>query len=145
MTTGTTTATQPGQDTTVELPPHDFTTVSLDDPRQSDKATEAFFPTIARHGRSYNLFLPQKVRSADAGPWRDLFGPAWTPELDAAACAGLLYVIDLRIYETLHAQTVDGATRFTPSTPSRRPRSRSPSTASGSVTSASGTSSPRAC
>ena len=45
-----------------------------------------------------------------------MFGGAWTPELDAAAQAGLLYVIDLRIYETLQAQNVDGSPRFTPST-----------------------------
>jgi hypothetical protein len=129
-----------------ELPRHDLTTVSLDEPRQwsmswttlpdvyslglpqleewaatvdvtqPDKATEAFFPAIARYGRSYNLFLPQKVRGADAGPWRELFGAAWTPALDAAAEAGLLYVIDLRIYEPLKAHTVAGALRFTPST-----------------------------
>jgi hypothetical protein len=127
-------------------PRHELTTVSLDDPRQwsmswttlpdvyrigrphldeyaatvdvtqPDQATEAFFPTIARHGRSYNLFLTQKVRSADAETWRDLFGAAWTPALDEAAEAGLLYVIDLRIYEPMKAQTVAGAPRFTPST-----------------------------
>jgi hypothetical protein len=125
---------------------HDLTTLSLDDPKQwslgwttlpdvyslglphldewaatvdvdqPDKATEAFFPTIARYGRSYNLILPKKVHSADVSPWRELFGSAWTPALDAAAEAGLLYVIDLRIYETLQAQTVAGAPRFTPST-----------------------------
>ena len=41
---------------------------------------------------------------------------AWTPALDAAANAGLLYVIDLRIYETLQPQKVAGVPRFTPST-----------------------------
>ena len=71
---------------------------------QPDKATEAFFPTIARYGRSYNLILPRKVQGADVETWRDLFGGAWTPALDAAAEAGLLYVIDLRIYETLQPQ-----------------------------------------
>ena len=50
------------------------------------------------------------------GTWRALFGAAWTPALDAAANAGLLYVIDLRIYETLQPQTVAGIPRFTPST-----------------------------
>jgi hypothetical protein len=86
------------------------------DVTQPDKATKAFFPTIARYGLVYNLVLPRKVRSADAGTWRDLFGAAWTPGLDAAANAGLLYVIDLRIYETLQAQQVGGFPRFTPST-----------------------------
>jgi hypothetical protein len=83
---------------------------------QPDKATEAFFPTIARYGRSYNLILPKKVHSADVSPWRELFGSAWTPALDAAAEAGLLYVIDLRIYESLEPHVVAGADRFTPST-----------------------------
>jgi hypothetical protein len=86
------------------------------DVEQPDKATEAFFPTIAGYGRAYNLILPKKVHSADVGTWRDLFGGAWTAALDAAAGAGLLYVIDLRIYETLQPQTVAGAPRFTPST-----------------------------
>jgi hypothetical protein len=125
---------------------HDLTTLSLDDPKQwamswttlpdvysagmphleewaatvdvtqAEKATEAFFPTIARYGRSYNLILPRKVQTADAGAWRDLFATAWTPALDMAANAGLLYVIDLRIYETLHPQKVAGFPRFTPST-----------------------------
>ena len=125
---------------------NDLTTLSIDDPRQwsmswttlpevytsgqphldewaatvdvtqPDKATEAFFPTIARYGLAYNLILPRKVQSPDLGTWRDLFGTAWTPSLDAAAQDGLLYVIDLRIYETLKPQTVAGFPRFTPST-----------------------------
>lgn len=86
------------------------------DVTQPDKATEAFFPTIASYGRSYNLILPKKVKSRDVAEWRDLFGSEWTPALDAAAEASLLYVIDLRIYETLKPQQVAGCTRFTPST-----------------------------
>jgi hypothetical protein len=84
------------------------------DVTQPDKATEAFWPMIATYGHAYNLLLPQKVR--DAGQWRALFGAAWTPELDSAAAAGRLYVIDLRIYEALEPQVVTGVTRFTPST-----------------------------
>jgi hypothetical protein len=82
------------------------------DVTQPEKATEAFWPTIATTGRSYNLLLPQKVR--DAREWRELFGGEWTPALDAAAEAGLLYVIDLRIYEAVEAPVVAGATRFNP-------------------------------
>jgi len=37
------------------------------DVAQPEAATEAFFPTIARYGRSYNLFLPRKVQGACAG------------------------------------------------------------------------------
>jgi len=86
------------------------------DVTQPDKATEAFFPTLARYGTAYNLLLPQKVAGADVPPWRELFGTAWTPALDAAAQSGLLYVIDLRIYETLLPHHLHGLTRFTPST-----------------------------
>jgi len=86
------------------------------DVAQPDKATEAFFPTIARYGRSYNLILPKKVKSRDVAQWQDLFGSAWTPALEVAANAGLLYVIDLRIFETLNPQQVAGFPRFTPST-----------------------------
>ena len=86
------------------------------DVTQPDKATEAFFPTIARYGRSYNLILTRKVKARDVGEWRALFDSAWTPALDQAVEAGLLYVIDLRIFETLKAQQVEGSFRFTPST-----------------------------
>jgi Lipoxygenase len=86
------------------------------DVTRPEKATEAFFPTIAHYGMSYNLLLTQKVPSAKAPPWRELFGEAWTSELDAAAEAGLLYVIDLRIYEKLDPHHLHGLTRFTPST-----------------------------
>jgi hypothetical protein len=86
------------------------------DVTQPDQATEAFFPMIARYGTAFNLILPKKVREPEVEPWRTLFGAEWTPALDAAAKAGLLYVIDFRIYETLQPQMVDGLPRFTPST-----------------------------
>ena len=83
-----------------EVPQHDLTALSLDDPTQwpmswttlpdlysaglpqldewvstvdvaqPDKATEAFFPAIARGGRSYNLILARKGRTP-AGYARD--------------------------------------------------------------------------
>src|SRR6187200_2057333 len=86
------------------------------DVMQPERATEAFFPTIAREGLAYNLLLLKKVPVPDVGTWRELLGDAWTAALDAAADAGLLYVIDLRIYETLQPQQVGGLPRFTPST-----------------------------
>jgi hypothetical protein len=86
------------------------------DVEQPDKATAAFFPTIARNSPTFNQILLRKVSSSDVGTWRALFGTAWTAALDAAAKAGLLYVIDLRVYETLQSQTVAGIPRFTPST-----------------------------
>ena len=86
------------------------------DVTQPEKATEAFFPTIARYGTAYNLLLPEKVSSAGVGALRELFGSDWRAELDAAADAGLLYMIDLRIYEALQPHHAHGLTRFTPST-----------------------------
>ena len=86
------------------------------DVTQRDKASAAFFPIIAREGLAYSLLLLKKVDSADVAKWRELFGADWTTALDAAAQAGLLYAIDLRIYETLQPQQVGGLTRFTPST-----------------------------
>ena len=84
------------------------------DVTQPEKATEAFWPTIATYGRSYNLLLPQKVR--DTAEWRELLGSAWTTDIDTAAQERRLYVIDLRIYEDMEPQVVAGVTRFTPST-----------------------------
>jgi hypothetical protein len=86
------------------------------DVTQPDKATAAFFPTIARYAPTFNQILLRKIPSSDVGKWRALFGDAWTPAQDAAAKAGLLYVLDLRIYETLQPQTIAGIPRFTPST-----------------------------
>jgi hypothetical protein len=86
------------------------------DVAQPDKATASFFPTIARYAPTFNQLLLRKVSSSDVGTWRALFGTAWTAALDAAAKTGLLYVIDLRVYETLPAQDVAGFPRFTPST-----------------------------
>jgi len=48
------------------------------DVTQPDKATEAFFPTIARYGLAYNLILPKKVQSSDLETRRELFGTAWS-------------------------------------------------------------------
>src|SRR5262245_11307036 len=81
------------------------------DVAQPDKATAAFFPTIARYAPTFNQILLRKIPSSDVGVWRALFGDAWTPAQDAAAKAGLLYVLDLRIYETLQPQTIAGIPR----------------------------------
>ena len=44
------------------------------DVTQPDKASAAFFPTIAREGLAYNLLLLKKVDSAEVMTWRELFG-----------------------------------------------------------------------
>ena len=57
------------------------------DVAQADKASSAFFPTIAREGLAYNLLLLKKVDSADVVTWRDLFGADWTPALDGGSAS----------------------------------------------------------
>ena len=156
------------------------------DVTQPDKATDAFFPTIARYGLAFNLILPKKVRDHEVGTWRT----ALRCRMDSCAgCRGQGRLVvrhrfpDLRDAATakgrrrssVHAehrhragagpgdQGVDSRTgprrrreqrteslqpaaaRPQPRrgcTPSRRPRCPSPSSASGSVTSINGTSSP---
>ncbi|MEM7357391.1 MAG: hypothetical protein AAF657_41640, partial [Acidobacteriota bacterium] len=86
------------------------------DVEQPQVATEEFWPTIARYGLAFNLILPEKVDASSVDQVRGLFADHWNASLDDAVSAGLLYVIDLRIYEALEPQMVDSCTRFTPGT-----------------------------
>jgi hypothetical protein len=97
----------------------------------ADSATRQFWPMIAEHGFGYNLIIPERVRRATAGSLRREFGAAWTREVRAALSAGDLYVIDMSRFETLEPYSVNGASRFTPSTVTllirnRRTRSLTP-------------------
>ncbi|MFZ0388547.1 MAG: lipoxygenase family protein [Solirubrobacteraceae bacterium] len=82
----------------------------------ADSATAQFWPTISRHGVGFNLILPERVTRATAKTLRRTFQAVWGRELQAALAAGDLYVIDMSRFETLRPNSVDGATRFTPST-----------------------------
>ena len=83
-------------------------------PTDPATASRQFWPTIAEYGLGYNLLVLQKVRGGQFALLKALFGPAWDPAWDAAAAAGLLYVIDLRIFESLPPDTANQ--RFTPAT-----------------------------
>ena len=94
----------------------------------ADSATQQFWPMIAEHGDGFNLIISQRVTNATAGSLRRQFGTAWTSQVRAALAAGNLYVIDLSLFESLRAQTVNGAPRFTPATVTlltRNPRTKS--------------------
>ena len=82
----------------------------------ADAATKQFWPMIAQHGFAYNLILPEKVTSAKSAAWRRHFGATWGRAHDALAAAGNLYVIDMSRFQSLQAESVAGAPRFTPST-----------------------------
>ncbi len=84
-------------------------------------ATNEFWPTIARYGMAYNLLIVQKLgasKTAAAQPEniKAKFAAVWEPEWDQLMADGLLYLIDMSIFETLSPQKVRGADRFTPAT-----------------------------
>ena len=81
-----------------------------------DAASRAFWPTIAQSGLPYNLLLLAKVDASRLADLRNVFAGSFGTELEAAAAAGLLYMLDLRFFERLRANTVKGFPRFTPAT-----------------------------
>jgi hypothetical protein len=83
-------------------------------PTDPATASRQFWPTIAEYGLGYNLLVLQKVRGGQIADLKTLFGASWAPAWDAAAASGLLYVIDLRVFETLPPDTANQ--RFTPAT-----------------------------
>jgi hypothetical protein len=91
-------------------------TLWADTLRDADTATEQFWPTIARHGFGYNLIILEQVTRRTAPAFRRQFGDVWSQELDAAAAAGRLFVIDMSRFEALRPNAVHGASRFTPAT-----------------------------
>ena len=64
----------------------------------------------------FNLLLPKKVTQPDLPELKNALGDAIDTKVEAAVDAGLAWIIDLRIYEFLEPNEVDGFTRFTPST-----------------------------
>jgi hypothetical protein len=86
---------------------------SLTDP---DAASARFWPTIAEYGLGYNLLILQKVGPAQLAALKATFQQVWTPAFDAAAATGMLYVIDLSLFESVEPHVVRGAVRFTPAT-----------------------------
>ncbi len=87
------------------------------DVAQPDQATNAFWPTIAKHGIALNTILPRKINTEEGlQELQQVFENFWNDHLDQAFAEGRLYSIDLRIFEALEPHKIQGSTRFTPST-----------------------------
>ena len=84
--------------------------------KDADAASEQFWPMIAGHGFAYNLIILDKVTRQRARTVRRHFDEIWNPELERAAAAENLFVIDMSRFQALQPQSVHGAARFTPST-----------------------------
>jgi hypothetical protein len=96
------------------LPLLDTWSKTLTDPAVAE---QLFWPTIASYGLAYNLMIVKKVGGANAARRKALFQDKWTPAWDELVGNGLLYEIDLTIFNTLQPQQADdGSTRFTPAT-----------------------------
>jgi hypothetical protein len=82
----------------------------------ADIASREFWPTISEYGLPYNLLFIEKIDAGRAAELRGVFGDAWSPGFEELQRDGLLYAIDLRIFETVESQKVDGGERFSPAT-----------------------------
>jgi hypothetical protein len=83
-------------------------------------AQQQFWPTIASNGMAYNLLFLQKTDAARAARGKALLKDKWKPAWDDLVAKGLMYEIDLSIFNTLQPQqAADGSTRFTPATITR--------------------------
>ncbi len=82
----------------------------------ADVATEQFWPTISDYALPYNLLIAQKLGKSEMPDPRAELVDVWRPEWDALAEKGLLYAIDMKIFDGFKPREVDGFTRFTPGT-----------------------------
>lgn len=80
----------------------------------ADAATKAFWPTIAEHGLAYNLLVLQKVNETNIDKYKPLFQQVWNDSLTKSFEKQSLYVIDLRIFESVKPAKANGFPRFTP-------------------------------
>jgi len=79
-------------------------------------AEEEFWPTMAQYGVAYNLLILQKLKRGKLRSIKQKLGNAWTSDLAAMVDAGVLFAIDMSIFESANTTKVDGFERFTPAT-----------------------------
>src|SRR5262249_5500145 len=84
--------------------------------RSKERATREFWPTIAKHGLSFNLIILEHVTAARADALKPVLGAAWTDEMQALHAGGDLYLIDMTLVTGVPVSVVDGFPRFTPAT-----------------------------
>ncbi|WP_299766146.1 lipoxygenase family protein [uncultured Dokdonia sp.] len=83
----------------------------LKDPKE---ATKQFWPTIAENGLAYNLLILQKVQGDFLEKVKNVFSSQWKDLLEPIQKQGLLYAIDLTIFNQFEASQVAGFDRWTP-------------------------------
>lgn len=83
----------------------------LKDPKE---ATKQFWPMIAENGLAYNLLILQKVQGNSLEKVKNVFSNQWKDLLEPIQKQGLLYAIDLTIFNQFEASQVAGFDRWTP-------------------------------
>jgi len=87
---------------------------ALTDPAQ---ATGQFWPTLANFSLPHNLLILEKVRHRQAKKARKLFGTAWSDlGMESLSRQGLLYAIDMTIFDVLDPAPANPLNRFTHAT-----------------------------
>lgn len=80
----------------------------------AQEATKQFWPMIAENGLAYNLLFLEKVKGNSLGKVKSIFHEQWNTLLKPLQEEGLLYAIDLTIFNNWDASQVDGFARWTP-------------------------------
>jgi len=82
--------------------------------KDPDEATKQFWPMISENGLAYNLLILQKVKGACLEKAKTIFQKDWDKRFKPLQEKGLLYAIDLTIFNHWDASQVDGFDRWTP-------------------------------
>jgi len=82
--------------------------------KDPDEATKQFWPMISENGLAYNLLILQKVKGACLEKTKTIFQKDWDKRFKPLQEKGLLYAIDLTIFNHWDASQVDGFDRWTP-------------------------------
>lgn len=77
-------------------------------------ASRTFWTTISEYGMPYNLLFIEKVGAERATELAGIFGTAWDQKIQELHADALVYVIDLRIFETCAPQQASSGERFSP-------------------------------
>ncbi len=81
-----------------------------------DIANEEFWATITEYGAPFNLSVLQKVERKTLLAFKEKYSQSWNPEFEKLSKQGLLYAIDMTIFEDFESAQIHGVTRFTPGT-----------------------------
>lgn len=79
-----------------------------------EAANEMFWPMIAQYGESVNLLIIKKVTPESIDELRAKFTNHWSEEMEALTSKGLLYFIDMSLFEKFEPKVVHAFPRFAP-------------------------------